>query len=78
MAYFPKDASPGNKLPPRAFFWHVLFTLRGDWCEDLILEASQKRADAVPRRDPKNSILNIGIAKEWADVLLEQPFVSSK
>ena len=58
--------------------WKILFTLRGDWCEDLIMQAHQLRAEKTPRRDPKNTILNIGISREWADVLLEQPFVSRK
>jgi len=65
-------------MPPRSFFWSVLFTLRGDFCDDLITEAAEERGRIRPAKDPKNTILNIGIAKEWADVLLESPFISSK
>ena len=78
MSYFPREHKPGQKLPDRNFLWRVLFTLRGDWCEDLILEAHRLRAEKAPSRDPKNTILNVGITREWADVLLEQPFVSRK
>ena len=77
MQFFP-DWEPGQKLPSRSFFWSVLFTLRGDWAEELVLEAAEKRQGFKPFKESKNSILNIGIAKEWADILLEQPFVSSK
>ena len=78
MAYFPRPMAPNQKPPDRTYMWRILFTLRGDYCEDLIFEASKKRAEKMPTKDPKNTILNIGISKEWADVLLEQAFVSSK
>ena len=75
--YFP-DWEQGKKLPPRPFFWGIIHALRGDWAEDLVLEAAEKRQACKPFRDAKNSILNIGIAKEWATILLEQPFISRK
>ena len=70
--YFPDEfLKPGGKLPPRDWFWKILWTLRGDFCDDLMVEASEKRAKLAPKRDPKSTILNIGISKEWADILLE-------
>jgi len=45
MCYFPREHRPGQKLPDRTFMWKVLFTLRGDWCEDLILQAHRLRAE---------------------------------
>ena len=44
MAYFPRFHGPQVKAPNRQFFWGILFTLRGDFCESLIDEAAEKRA----------------------------------
>ena len=60
------------------FFWQVLYMFRGDFAEDLVVEATEKRAAELPKKDLTSSILNIGVAKEWGDILLEQPFNSSK
>ena len=41
-------------------------------------EAQNKRAESKMQMPRAQTLLNIGIDKEWAQMLLKQPFVSSK
>ena len=77
LAYFPKRSLLDAKRPNRNYFWAVMQTLRSDFCDALISEAQEKRAAGLVRRVPQaNSILNVGITKDWCRKLLEHPYVS--
>ena len=77
-SYFPERGLLDRKLPPRDFFWKVMQTLRPDYCEQLIKEAQHTRS-AMRRRVPQaNTILNVGVTKEMASLLLQEPFSSRK
>ena len=78
MEYFPKTSLLDMRPPSRQFFWGIMFALRGDFCEELIAEAQDKRAAAGVVRPQSHTILNIGITAKWADLLLEKPFTSRK
>ena len=78
MEYFPKSSALDNRPPNRSFFWGVMFTLRKDYCEELIAEAQAKRAEHGVKFPKAHTILNVGITKQWANLLLEKPFVSLK
>ncbi len=56
----------------------MLQTLRPDFCEDLIAEATDRRCEQQKQVSNAQNILNIGVTSEWAKVLLSEPFVSSK
>ena len=77
MSYFPSNFSI-NCLPPREYFWGVLQALRPTYCEQLIDEASQKRAEFRCKEPNTQTLLNVGITKQWAELLLERPFTSRK
>ena len=78
LEYFPRYSALDTRLPPRDYFWGVMFALRPEFCEELIAEAQQKRAEAGVRKTQASTLLNVGITKEWAQALLARPFTSSK
>jgi len=78
LLYFPRESKLDMRPPDRTFFWGVMQTIRADFCEVLIGEAKAKRNQAISTVPKSNTILNIGITNEWANLLLEKPFVSSK
>jgi len=41
MAYLPDKK--GDKMPPKRWFWGVVNTLRGHWCDAFLGEAAEQR-----------------------------------
>ncbi len=78
LLYFPERATINAKLPNRDFFWGILQTLRQNYCEDLIAEAQDRRSAVKSRVPNANTILNIGVTKEMAQLLLRDTFNSRK
>ena len=55
-----------------------MFALRPEFCGELIAKARDKRAQTNKTGIPAQSLLNIGISRDWCNSLLAHPFTSSK
>ena len=73
--YLPTKEQLSNKLPEREFFFGVLCTLRKQYMQDIIEEASKKRFK-LEDDDPKKQ--GIAISDGWFTELMKHPYHSSK
>ena len=73
--YLPTKEQLSNKLPEREFFFGVLCTLRKQYMQDIISEASKKRFK-VEDDDPRGE--GIAITDAWFAELTKHPYHSSK
>ena len=70
MQYFPQRSPLDTKLPNRDFFWGVMFSVRLNYSEELVAEARRKRSQRHVIKPMANTLLNVGITRQWCDVLL--------
>ena len=73
--YLPTKEQLSNKLPEREFFFGVLCTLRKQYMQDIIEEASKKRFK-ISDDDPKKE--GILMTEGWFQELMKHPYHSSK
>ena len=73
--YLPTKEQLSNKLPERDFFFGVLCTLRKQYMQDIIADASRKRFK-IEDDDPKKS--GILITESWLQELTKHPYHSIK
>ena len=73
--YLPTKEQLSGKLPEREFFFGVLCTLRKQYMQDIISDASKKRFK-INDEDSKRQ--GIAISDGWFQELMKHPYHSSK
>ena len=74
QAHMPDEWRGDNKTE-RPFFYAVLASLAPDYVQELIKDCRLQRMEAAANRATLPRQINI--APEWAQALMEQPFVSN-
>ena len=63
----------GEKLPPREWFWGVVYTLRKHWVDKLVEVATAQRAKK-PQSSYFASAKTLKLAPEWVAELLKHDY----